>query len=464
MDESRLRLVSLIVAAAIFMHNLDSTLIATSLPQIAASFGLQPVDLSVGITAYILSSAAFLPLSGWLADRYSARLVFAAAVALFTLASAACGAATSLPQFVLARAVQGIGGAMMTPVGRTVVLRHSEGRQLLVAIAMITWPGLLAPVIAPVLGGMITTYSSWRWNFLLNLPVGAAVCILALRIVPPDRATASRPLDVPGLVLSSGALYGLLYGLESFAAQRSGSVTPLLFALAGGAALAATFWHLRRTPHPLLDLSAYRHRTFELINGNVALVFRASIAATPFLLPLLLQLVYGLSALQAGVYIMIYFIGNVAMKPATSPLLQRFGFRRVLVVNGVLSGVATAACGLVTPQGSWLLSAAILLAAGLTRSMQFTCMNTLGFADLAPAQRSSGSTLHSMMLQVSTALGVAVAALLLQKSALLRGAANSGLLDFRVTFALVGLAGAIAALCYLRLPRDAGAHVIGEAD
>jgi MFS family permease len=267
---------------------------------------------------------------------------------------------------------------------------------------------------------------------------------------------------VVGLLLSSSALFGLLYGLESFTAQRTQSTAPLWFALGGGAALAATFWHLRRTPHPLLDLSAYQWPTYRMINGNVALVFRASIAATPFLLPLLLQLVYGLSALQAGSYIMIYFLGNVAMKPATSPLLRRYGFRRVLVVNGVLSGLATAACGLVTPQGAWLLSAAVLFIAGLTRSMQFTCMNTLGFADLAPSQRSSGSTLHSMVLQVSTALGVAVAALLLQKSALLRHAASAGLPDFRLAFALVGLAGALAALCYLQLPRDAGARLIGE--
>jgi EmrB/QacA subfamily drug resistance transporter len=459
MDKSRLRTVALIVAAAMFMHNLDSTLIVTSLPQIAATFGVRAVDMSVGITAYLLASAAFLPLSGWLADRYSARRVFAAAVAIFTVASVACGAAGSLNTFVAARVLQGMAGAMMTPVGQTVVLRHTEGKQLLTAIALLTWPGLLAPVMAPVLGGLVTTYISWRWNFLLNIPIGLAVVVLAWRLIPADSGTQARPLDLPGVAYSTVALSGLLYGLQSLATARGSMRLPLVCALVGAVALAATFWHLRRAKAPLLDLATFKYQSFNLSNGLVGLTFRASIAATPFLVPLLLQLAYGLTALQAGSWIMVYFIGNVTMKPATSPLLRRFGFRNMLVFNGVLSGLATAACGFVSPVAAPWLAGAVLFVTGLTRSMQFTSMNTLGFADIPPSLRSSASTLQSMLMQVSMALGVAVAALLLQRSAALRGAAVPELFDFRIAFAAIGIAGVIAALCNLALPRDAGAHV-----
>jgi EmrB/QacA subfamily drug resistance transporter len=462
MNKSRLRLVALIVAAAMFMHNLDSTLITTSLPQIADSFQLQAVDLSIGITAYLLASAAFLPLSGYLADRYSARRVFAAAVAVFTLASIACGVATNLGQFIAARVVQGIGGAMMTPVGRTVVLRHTEGKQLLAAIALITWPGLLAPVIAPVLGGMITTYVSWRWNFLLNVPLGVIVIVLALRIIPKDSGDANRRLDIAGLAGSMLALSALLYGLDGIASAQQFLGLPMFAVLTGSAVLIATLWHWRRSSEPLLDLGTFSHQTFNLTNGNVGLIFRASIAATPFLVPLLMQLAYGMTALQAGTWVMVYFLGNVAMKPATSPLLRRFGFRNVLVVNGVLSGVATIACGWTSPVTAPLLTGAVLFITGLTRSMQFTSMNTLGFADLPPAQRSSGSTIHSVMLQVSTALGVAVAALALQKTAAWRGTPILNATDFRLAFTVVGIAGLVAALCNLALPRNAGAAVIAK--
>jgi EmrB/QacA subfamily drug resistance transporter len=461
MEPARLRVVALIVAAAMFMHNLDSTLIATSLPQIAASFGRPAIDLSIGITAFILATAAFLPISGWLADRFGARDIFIWAVALFTLASIVCAAAGNLALFVSGRVLQGLAGALVAAVGRTLVLRHASGRQLLTAIALITWPGLLAPVIAPVLGGLITTYSTWRWNFLLNLPIGIVVCVLAWRLVPVESRHERRALDLPGLLYSSLAMFGLLYGLDGFAgAHDAANPSPWLWSATGAVALWLMFRHLKNTHAPLLDLAVFRIPTFNLTNGNVAVVFRGTIAATPFLLPLMLQLAYGLSALAAGTYIMIYFLGNLAMKPATSPLLRAFGFRRVLVVNGCISGLATIACGYVSPAQSLWLAAPVLFLAGLARSMQFTCLNTLGFADLAPAQRSSGTTLHTMLQQVSTAVGVAFSALLLQKSAAFSGRDSAALADFHFAFLVAGIAGLISALCYLRLESDAGAEVV----
>jgi EmrB/QacA subfamily drug resistance transporter len=461
MEPARLRVVALIVAAAMFMHNLDSTLIATSLPQIAASFGRPAIDLSIGITAFILATAALLPMSGWLGDRFGERDMFVWAVALFTLASIVCAAANSLALFVAGRVLQGMAGALIATVGRTLVLRHASGRQLLTAIALITWPGLLAPVIAPVLGGMITTYSTWRWNFLLNLPLGIVVCALAWKLVPVASHHEHRSLDLPGLLYSSLAMFGLLYGLEGYAsAHGSTAAAPWLWSIVGAVSLWLMFRHLRRARAPLFDLAVLTIPTFSLTNGKVAVFFRASISATPFLLPLMLQLAYGLSALAAGTYIMIYFLGNVAMKPATSPLLRAFGFRRVLVLNGCISGLATIACGFVSPAQSLWLAAPVLFLTGLARSMQFTCLNTLSFADVAPGLRSSGTTLHTMLLQVSTAIGVAVSALVLQKSAALAGRAAAGLTDFRIAFLVAGVAGLISALCYLRLERDAGAAVV----
>ena len=462
MEKSRLRWIALTVAAAMFVSNLDSTLIVTSLPQIAAAFGLRGVDLSAAISGYVLASAALLPLSAWLADRHGARNIFVLSLVLFTLSSAGCALAQNYPQFLGARLLQGAAGALMVPVGRTVVLQRHEGRDLMDAMALITWPGLMAPVIAPLLGGVITTYSTWRWNFLLNLPLGILAVTAALRLMPRAESLQRRPLDVPGMAYLAIGLAGLLYAMELFSAgDRNLRLTLATLAIGGGATLLG-MRHLQRAAHPLLELSAYRVPTFWMTNGSVALVFRATVAATPFLLPLLLQLAHGLNALQAGTFIMAYFFGNLAMKSVTTPTLQRFGFRTVLIWNGVLSGVATAGLGFIDPHHGRIVALALLFVAGMARSMQFTSMNTLGFTDLTARQRSAGSTLHSILQSISTALGVGAAAILLQRIASLRGVPQPGLADFRLTFVVLGVAGVVSALCYQRLDRDAGARVSGH--
>lgn len=462
MERSRLRWIALTVAAAMFVSNLDSTLIVTSLPQIAAAFGLRGTDLSAAISGYVLASAALLPLSAWLADRYGARNIFVLSLVLFTLSSAACALAGNYAQFLGARLVQGSATALMVPVGRTVVLQRHEGRDLMDAMALITWPGLMAPVIAPLLGGVITTYSTWRWNFLLNLPLGAVAITAALRLMPRAESLQRRPLDVPGMVYLALGLAGLLYAMELFAAG-SAHLRPALATLAlGGGAMLLGMRHLRRAAHPLLELSAYEVPTFWLTNGTIALVFRATIAATPFLLPLLLQLAHGLNALQAGSFVMAYFFGNLAMKSVTTPTLQRLGFRTVLIWNGVLSGITTAGLGYIDPHQGRIVALVVLFVAGTTRSMQFTSMNTLAFTDLSARQRSAGSTLHSILQSISTALGVGAAAILLQRIAALRGMTQPGLTDFRLAFVVLGIAAVVSALCYHQLERDAGASVSGH--
>ena len=457
--DKRLQVIALVVAGAFFMQNLDSAIINTSLPQMGASFKIRPLDLSAGITAYVIATAACLPLSGWAADRYGARRVFSAAIIVFSLASAACGAAASLPQFVLGRIVQGAGGALMAPVGRAVVLRYTDRSTLMRAIALITWPSLLAPVIAPVLGGFITTYLSWRWNFLLNLPLGLIAIVLVQMHVPDDGPTQARPLDWFGLGLTSTALMTLLYSIETLAGPRNDALMSLAFAIVGWATGALAWRHLHRTAHPLLDLSALRVLTFAACNSGAGLAFRCTIAATPFLLPLLFQVGFNLSPLASGWLVIAYFLGNVAMKPLTSPLLRRYGFRRVLVVNGVLSGAAIFACGWLRPEPAALWPLLILFAAGLTRSMQFTALNTLAFADLSTSQNTSASALTSMLVAISMAIGVGVAALVLQAAPLLRGHVALTIGDYRLAFAIVGVLGMASALRFLKLPEQAGAEV-----
>jgi EmrB/QacA subfamily drug resistance transporter len=465
------RRIALIVASALFMQNLDGAIINTSLPQIANSFAVQPIDTNIGITAYILSLAAFIPLGGWVSDRFGAKPVFASAIVLFTLASLACGLATSLWPFAAARAVQGIGAALMAPVGRTLVLRNTDKSSLIEATALTVWPALIAPVIGPLFGGLITTYISWRWNFLLNLPLGAVGLGFVLAFIPDHRDARPTRLDAIGFLLSSVALMCLLYGLERLAhgiqnsANQTAGYQNWTFAVAlitAGTMLGViTVRHFHRTRDPLLELSSFRLASFAVstLDGTV---FRIAIQATPFLLTLMLQLGFGLNAWQAGAYVLIYFSGNLAMKSVTTRILRAYGFRNVVVGNGIVVFVTIIACGLLTPATPSLVTALVLFAAGLTRSMQFTTFSTLVFADVRPEQRSSASTLFNMSQQVSIGLGVAVAAIVLETSRTLHDEPSVSLADFRLAFFIFAFVTLAATLLATRLPRDAGAELSGR--
>ncbi|MER8446029.1 DHA2 family efflux MFS transporter permease subunit [Mesorhizobium sp. M1066] len=457
------RRVALIVAIAFFMQLLDSTIISTSLPQMGASFGVSPVAMSIGITVYMLTMAVFVPLSGWLADRFGARNIFLLAIVLFTLASLACGLSQTLTQFVAARVVQGLGSALMTPVGRILVLRNASKSELLNATALITWPALFAPVVGPVLGGFITTYLSWHWNFFINIPLGVIGLALVARFIPGDREADPKPLDWPGFFLTSAGLALLLYGLERIAHPEDGVLPTALLIVAG----IVTGWlavrHLRRAPHPLLDLSSFKVLTFAISTLAAGTIFRVAINATPFLLPLLFQVGFGLSPVDAGLMILAYFLGNLGMKTVTTPTLRRFGFRSVMVVNGIIASAAIMACGAISPQTPQALVVVLMLIAGLTRSMQFTALNTLAFADIDAAQRSSAATLSSMLQQVAMLFGVAVAAAILNLSQIVRDRPALDLVDFRIAFLAIGAIGLVAALRFLVLPPSAGAEVSGHS-
>lgn len=452
--------VALIVAVAWFMQNLDTSIINTSLPQMARTLGVSTVDLNIGITAYIVAGAAFIPLGGWMADRYGARPVFASAIVVFGLASIGCAASTNLWEFVLARLVQGLGGALMTPVGRIVVLRNTGKDELMRATSLITWPGLIAPVIAPVLGGALTTWFGWQWNFLLNVPLAVVGTALVLAHVPDQRAADPAPLDRTGTVLIASSLGLTVYGLSQLA-QSSAPGADLAILTAGCVLGAAAVWWFRRSARPLIDLGPLRVTTFAASTLYAGNLIRLAISATPFLLPLMLEVAWRLSPLDAGKIVLVYSLGNLVMKTITTPLMRRLGFRTVLGGNGIAVALSIGACGLLTADTGIVVVDAVAFLAGAARSIEFTGINTLTFADIEPGQQASASTFFSMMQQVSTALGVAGAAIVLHTA---HGTAATALTqrDFSVAFEATAAIALLGALLMLRLRPDAGRAVSGH--
>lgn len=444
-------LIALIVAGAFFMEQLDGTVISTALPQMAHSFGDDPVHLSIGMTAYLLTLAVFIPISGWIADRFGSRTVFGGAIVVFTLASVLCGISGNVVEFVAARVVQGIGGAMMVPVGRLIVLRTTEKRDLLRAMTLITWPGLVAPVLGPPIGGFVTTYLSWRWIFLFNVPIGVVGIALVMLFVANQRAEEQHPLDGAGFVLSAVALASLVYALDL--AGRAQVDLPLVgvLALAGIVTAVLAVRHAGRHPHPLLDLSTLAIPTFEAAVGWGGSISRTAISAVPFLLPLLFQVGLGMSAFTSGVLMLAFAAGNLGMKTITTAILRRWGFRTVLIVNGTLCAATMFACAWLSARPPVVLIVLILLASGLTRSMQYTSLTSLAFVDVPQTAMSGASSFSSMMQQLAWATGIAAGALALKV------AGN----DFRIAFATIGALMLLALPDFVRLRRDAGAEVSG---
>ena len=451
-----------LVAGTFFMENLDATIITAVLPQMAQSFAVAPARLSVGISAYLLALAVFIPVSGWMADRYGPRRVYCSAILIFTLASLLCGLSAGLWQFTAARLLQGLGGAMMVPVGRLVVLRSTEKKDLVGAIAILTWPGLAAPIVGPPVGALITEYLNWHWIFFINLPLGLLALGVALRLIR-GAGGGSRPLDVPGFLSSSVGFCSLMLGLE-LASQSPLNLPAMAAAL--GIGVAALVWsvrHMLRTAHPLIDLSVLRIPTFA-VTARGGSLFRIAISTAPFLAPLMLQLGFGFSSVTTGWMLLALFAGNLAMKPGTSRIMRRYGFRGVLLGNGALVAAGFFACVLLTQGTPLALIAAVLFFGGLTRSMQYTALNTVGFADVQPAQMSGASTLFSVLQQMNTGIGIAFGAMALRLGEALTGHANAPTAsDFRIAFAAVVCVCLLAIADCARLSRSAGAQVSGHA-
>jgi len=454
-------LIPLIVAVAFFMENLDATIISTSLPQMAASFHVSVIRMSVGMTAYLMAAAAWITASGWFADRIGSRNLFCAAVGLFTVASMVCGAAPNFLVFIVGRILQGSAAAMMSPVGRLVVLRTSEKRDLMRALSTLVWPGLAAPVLGPPLGGLITSIASWRWIFFVNLPVGLLGMVLIFAFIPNEKHDSS-PFDLKGFLLTAVALSSLTYGLDVLGSHRSGR-PPVGLALIGAAVVVGWFAlrHMRGTAYPLVRIDALRIRSFFVTSVSGGTISRAAISATPFMLPLMFQLAFGLSPVESGGLLLIYMAANLLMKLVTNRILKHFGIRAVLVANAVAAGLGIALCALIVPGSYPWLNGLILGFAGASRSLQLTAITMASFADIAPAQRQPASVLSSLTQQVGMGAGVAIGALLLTSTQIFRGTAMLDVMDFRVAFVVAGALSMLAILSFMTLARDVGDEISG---
>lgn len=445
------------MATSFFMENLDGTIIATALPQIADSLGVNAVDMSAGLTAYLVTIAIFIPISGWVADRFGSQLVFGSAIGVFTLASILCGFCTNYQEFIAARMLQGLGGALMVPVGRLVVLRNTPKEELLKTIAFITWPGLVAPIVGPPLGGFITSYFSWRWIFFLNVPLGLLGIYSVRRFINNQFGASKRPMDWIGFVLIGGCLATMLLGLEKIG-QEQISTESIGYCLVSMILGVAAYQHCVRAKHPLLDFSILKIQTFSttFFFGSMN---RALVGVTPFMAPLMFQVAFGYSAFVSGLLFLGAALGNLGLKPLTSSILKRFGFRNVLIYNGMICAFAALFCACLSATVSvWLISL-VMLVYGLSRSMQFTCFQVLAFVDVPEQKMSAANTLFSTASQLCFGVGIALGALTLHSTMFFQGHERASPLDFSIAFVVVAVTIALFLIGFVRLSPDAGAHV-----
>jgi EmrB/QacA subfamily drug resistance transporter len=455
-------LIPLIVACALFMENMDSTVIATSLPAIAQDLGENPLALKLALTSYLVGLAVFIPISGWVADRVGSRTVFASAIAVFMGGSLLCAGSSTLAAFVAARFLQGIGGAMMVPVGRLVLLRAVPKSGLLEALNYLTIPALIGPVVGPALGGAITLYFHWRWIFIINVPISVLGLVLVLRHIENVREPETPALDLRGFALSGVGLSVLMLGLSALGGHLLPGAVTAACIVAGALALAAYAWHARRAEHPLIDLSLLKVPTF--YTGIVAgSLFRIGVGATPFLLPMLLQLGFGLDPLQSGLLTCATAAGAMFMKTLTAAILRRFGFRSVLTVNAAVASAAVAVFGLFTAATPHSVIFAVLLLSGCLRSLQFTSLQAISFAEIHRETMSQASSIASMAQRLAQSLGVAVGAYALQLSSALQGHGAVVASDFWPAFLAVALISAASLFFHARLRPNAGAEVSGHA-
>ncbi|QDL60308.1 MFS transporter [Klebsiella pneumoniae] len=460
-DERAFSAPALLVAGAFFMEFLDGTVIATALPDMARDFGVTAVELNIGISAYLITLAVLIPASGWIADRFGARAIFTLALAIFTLASVFCGLSTEVHIFVAMRILQGVGGALMVPVGRLAVLRTTPKHQLIKAIATLTWPALVAPIIGPPLGGFITRYASWHWIFFINVPLGLAAIILSLRIIPDIRETERRSFDLSGFITTSVAMVSLVTAMERLGDRQPQIWPTLALAALGFGCLLYSIRHFRRAAARMVRLDALQVPTFRVTMYGGSL-FRASISAVPFLLPLLFQVGFGMDPFHSGLLVLAVFVGNLTIKPATTPLIRWLGFRRLLLINGALNVCSLLACALLTPQTPVWAIMLILYLGGVFRSIQFTGVSTLAFADVPAAQMSDANTLFSTASQLAVGLGITLGAIGIrlgeQVGDWLHLTELPGI-SFRLSFVFIALICLVGMIDSLHLAKTAGSSV-----
>jgi EmrB/QacA subfamily drug resistance transporter len=456
---TRERLVPLIVAVALFMENMDSTVIATSLPAIAVDIGTDPLALKLAVTSYLLALAIFIPGSGWTADRFGARTVFRLAIAVFIIGSIGCALSETLHSFVVARFVQGMGGAMMAPVGRLVLMRSVDKRNLVDAMTWVTMPALIGPLLGPPLGGFITTYFSWHWIFIINVPIGLAGIALATKYIENIRGETREPFDPIGIVLAGLGIGGLAFGLTAVGLKNFLPAGILVAMIAGGALCIFLYiLHARRTPAPVMDLSLFRLPSFRAgVAGGF--LYRVGAGALPFLLPLMLQVGFHKTPFQSGLITFATAMGAMSMKTAIPTLLRRFGYRNVLTWNALVSSAFVAACALFTASTPVVVMLAVLFAGGFFRSLQFTSINTIAYAEVDPRRIGRATALVSVAQQLAVSSGVAFGALSVELTVQFRGGGPLQAADFPPAFLAVAAISALSALIFARLAPDAGAEM-----
>lgn len=449
--------VSLIVAIAFFMQNLDTTSVNTAIPAMAKSFSVDIVSLSTGITSYLIALAIFIPISGWIADRYGTRKVFCSAVVLFVIASVLCGISQTLPQFVACRVLQGAAGAMMTPVGRLAVLRVTPKENLVTAIAYITWPGLVAPIIGPLVGGYLATYWTWHWIFYLNIPLGVICVVLGWHYIPAEQeADSGKPhFDLLEFLINASALASCMYGLDAVSHVETPLPVSLSFIVGGVLLLVFNKYYSRRLKHPLIDYSVLSVPTYR-VTIFVGSISRMVINVAPFLVPLMFQAGFGLNPFESGMLFLSTMAGNLFMKPLTIWIMREFNFRSVLIINGFLVVVFTLFTAFLLPTTPVVLVVVVMFLSGMFRSMQFSAITTLAFADVPQARMTPANTFYSTVQQMSAGLGIAMGAVFLRVSAVLNESGdNYTVADFRLSFILVALVGFLSLFGYMQLnPTD----------
>jgi EmrB/QacA subfamily drug resistance transporter len=456
------RTLPLIIATGLFMENLDSTVLSTALPTIAREFGASPIHLKLALTSYLLSLAIFIPASGWMADRFGARTVFRAAIIVFGAGSIACGLSSGLGALVAARVVQGIGGAMMTPVGRLIILKTTPKHDLVDAMAWLTIPALLGPLMGPPLGGFITTFFSWRWIFWINLPIALVGIVLTSRYVPNVREDERRRFDALGFLLVGPGLAALLTGATL---AGLGLVEPLVtaaVAVCGAILLAFYVCHALSCEAPIIELRLLRFPSFRAATTG-GFLFRIGVGATPFLLPLMLQLGFGFTPFESGMLTLATGLGAMAMKTLASTILRRFGFRRVLVVNALVSSALVAAPALFHAGMLAVGIASVLLVAGFARSLQFTAINVSALSDVPDSLMGRVTSFTSVLQELAGSVGVSVAAFGLEAMQHLHGSASVSAALFPPVFVMVGALAALSFLIFLRMPHDVGHEMLNPA-
>lgn len=455
----RSRIVPLIVATALFMENLDSTVIATSLPKIAADLGTSPIHLKLALTSYLLALAIFIPASGWMADRFGARNIFRVAILIFAAGSISCGASNSLGWLIGSRVLQGIGGSMMVPVGRLIVLRTTPKSALVNALAWLTVPALIGPVMGPPLGGFITTYFDWRWIFWINIPIAVLGVALVSAYIPQIVADTVRRFDALGFLLVGPGLAAFLTGV-TLAGLGMGSQAVMIGLTFGGLALVGLYVrHALRVEAPLVDLRLLDYPTFR-ISTTAGTFFRVGSGSLPFLLPLLFELGFGLTPFQAGMMTFVTGFGAMTMKFTAQRILNRWGFRRVLAVNAVIGSLFILAPAAFHPTTPYLVMVTVLFLGGVSRSLQFTAINAIAYSDVPQDRMSSATSFNSVLQQLSRSIGITVAAFGLQAAQQAEGLHDIVAQSFPPVFALMALVSFASIFGVLKLAPDAGGTLL----